>query len=151
MPTLEEIGKEMAVQKNRATQFPLFIIMADVERAVPDGCGESKRKDPDTWDSSMQLCDSCEKIHNEGGAELPDYCDECDPDFFWNCEVSQEPDLRAGVFFTAKACQEHIIENHYHYTNPQVYGIGAWRNPEMQQIMLHLIEKAGKEVPSHYK
>lgn len=150
MPTLEEIGKEMAVQNNRATQFPLFIIMADVERAVPEGNGEKRRKDSDYQDFYRGMCAECSTKHEEDGTQ-PDYCEECDPDCFWDCEISQEPDLRAGVFFTAKACQEHIIENHYHYTNPQVYGIGAWRNPEMQQVMFHLIEKAGKEVPSHYK
>ena len=149
-PSLEEIGKEMAVQDNRATQFPLFIVMEDVERAVPDGCGESKRKDSDSPDYFAGMCEECKK-KSDNSEELPDYCDECDPDCFWHCEISREPNLNAGVFFTAKACQKHIDENSYHYNNPKVYGIGAWRNEEMQSVMLHLIEHAGEEVPSHYK
>lgn len=150
MPTLEEIGKEMATQNNRATQFPLFIIMEDVERAVPDGNGEKRRKDSDSPDFYKGMCATCAKKHEDDGTQ-PDYCEECDPDCFWDCEISQEPNLNAGVFFTAKACQEHIDENNYHYNNPKVYGIGAWRNEEMQQVMFNLIKNAGQEVPSHYK
>ena len=147
MPTLEEIGKEMSVQDNRATQFPLFIIMEDVERSVPDGCGESRRKEDCDGDD---MCEKCQELDAKGD-ELPDYCPDCSSECFWNCEISQEPNLNPGVFFTAKACQEHIDENYYHYNNPKVYGIGAWRNEEMQRVMLHLIENAGEEVPSHYK
>lgn len=147
---IDEIGKEMAVQDNRATQYPLFVVISDIERAVPDGCGESKRKDLDAIDSDL-LCEDCSKKYNED-KDLPEHCIYCDDDCFWNCEVSQEPDLRAGVFFTAKACQEHIDLNSYHYKNPKVYGIGAWRNPEMVAVMSDLImNHAGKELPSHYR
>lgn len=59
-------------------------------------------------------------------------------------------DLRAGVFFTTKACQQHIDENDYHYTNPRVYAISAWRNPEMQAVQQHLIVASGKKLPSQY-
>ena len=58
--------------------------------------------------------------------------------------------LEPGVFFTAKACQEHIDENSYHYTNPRVYAIAAWRNPEVQTIMQSLIKDAGQKVPIYY-
>lgn len=146
---LEKIGIEMAKQDNRMTQYPMFVVYHIVERAVPDDQGESRRKDSDYWDSSM-LCEEClEK--EEANENLPDYCENCDPECFWNCEESLEPDLTPGVFFTAKACQQHIDENHYHYNKPVVYGIGSWRNEEMQLVQKHLIALAGEEIPSHYK
>ena len=151
MDFLKIVGQEMATQNNRATQYPLFIVMEDVERAVPEGNGEKRRKDSDSPDFYKGMCDECAKKHDDDGTQ-PDYCEECDPDCFWNCEISQEPNLNPGVFFTAKACQEHIDENSYHYNNPKVYGIGAWRNPEMVAVMSDLImNHAGKELPSHYK
>lgn len=146
---INEIGKEMVTQNNRMTQFPLFVVYSKVERAVPDGWGESRRKDFDGLDLD-DLCENCAELH-EDGKDLPDYCENCDSDCFWNCREELEPDLTAGVFFTAKACQEHIDENKYHYTDPIVYGISAWRNEEMQMVQRHLIELSGEKVPSHYK
>ena len=145
--TIKDIGKEMAKQNNRATQYPMFVVYHEVERAVPDGCGESRRK-PE-MDSSL-MCDKCCEME-EANENPPDYCPDCDEDCFWNCEVEPEPDLTPGVFFTAEACQKHIDENHYHYQKPVVYGIGSWRNPEMQLVQKHLLEIAGEKIPSHYQ
>lgn len=59
--------------------------------------------------------------------------------------------LKAGVFFTEKAAQEHIDENSYHYTKPTIYVVSAWRNPEMQALMRQTINIEGKDLPSHYE
>lgn len=145
--TIKDIGHEMAKQDNRATQYPMFVVYHMVERAVPDGCGESRRKEEleEEW-----LCEDCLKLYHKD-KELPDFCYNCDSECFWNCETELEPDLQAGVFFTAKACQEHIDANHYHYNEPVVYGIGSWRNPEMQAVQKHLLEQAEETIPNHYK
>lgn len=146
---INEIGKEMIKQDNRLTQYPMFAVYHMVERAVPDGQGESRRVDLD-WIDAGDMCESCNRMMDEG-KDLPDSCEECSPNCFFNFEKNLEPDLRAGVFFTAKACQEHIDANHYHYNEPVVYGIGCWRNEEMPIVQRHLIELAGEKVPSHYK
>ena len=68
--------------------------------------------------------------------------------------VERKPNLMAGFFFTHQACKDHIQANHYHYDNPKPYCISAWRNPELQGVMHHLIHKEGidnKDIPSHYK
>lgn len=49
-----------------------------------------------------------------------------------------------NAFFTAKACQEHIDANHYHYTQPIVYLNHSWRNPEMETISEFLCNIVGK-------
>lgn len=145
---IKEIGHKMANQDNRATQYPMFCVYEIVERSVADGQGESRRKDMDSIDLD-DLCEKCAKLH-EDGEDLPDQCDDCDSDCFWNCEEELEPNLQAGVFFTAEACQKHIDENHYHYNKPVVYGIGSWRNPEMVEVMKYILTVAGEKIPSFY-
>lgn len=146
---IKDIGKEMAKQDNRMTQYVMFAVYDIVERCVGEGQGESRRKDRDEI-GDYDLCETClEKFHD--GDDLPDYCLNCGPDSFWNCEESLEPDLTAGVFFTAEACEQHIKENRYHYNKPVSYGISCWRNPEMQAVQKHLIELAGEKIPSHYQ
>lgn len=144
-----EIGEKMVVQNNRATQYPMFCVYEIKERSVPNGFGESKRKDSD-WVNQEDFCETCLELF-ENDNKLPDQCDDCDPECFWNCEESLEPNLLAGVFFTAEACQKHIDENHYHYNKPVVYGIGSWRNQEMVSVIKFILETAGVEVPHFYK
>lgn len=139
----------MATQDNRMTQYPMFVVYEKVQRSVADGQGVSRRKDLDCIDAG-DMCESCNRMMDEG-RDLPDQCDDCDSDCFWNMEEDLEPNLNPGVFFTAEACQKHIDENHYHYNEPVVYGIGAWRNPEMVEVMQQLIKGAGEEIPSHYR
>jgi len=147
---LVDIGQRMAKQDNRATQNVMFAVMVDVKVPAPDYLAEDQeRKDSDYYDLDM-LCEKCADLH-ENGEELPDHCDDCDPECFWSYRVEQKLEVETcGVFFTAEACQAHIDANHYHYSNPRVYGIGSWRNPEMQLVQKHLIELANEKVPSHY-
>lgn len=49
-----------------------------------------------------------------------------------------------NTFFTAKACQEHIKLNHYHYNDPKDYLNCAWRNPEMELVSEFLCNLVGK-------
>lgn len=132
-----ETSKEMNVQNNRCTDYPLFVIMVDTEDWCNEAIADKCKRIEDT-DVSL-LCEKCQKLW-EQDEELPDSCDDCDPDAFnWYC-IKQEFDLNAGVFFTAKACQEHIDANKYHYDNPVVYGIGCWRNPEMIEVIKFMRE-----------
>ena len=147
--TIEEIGAEMSTQDNRATQYPMFIVVEDVDRPVPSELSDGRHRvsEPDYG----SLCENCIREMDEDGFLDNEDCDECADDCFWWYKREQEPNLMAGVFFTAKACEDHIRANSYHYNNPKSYGISAWRNPEMEEVMKHLISSAGKEVPSHYR
>ncbi|MFA5172563.1 MAG: hypothetical protein WC426_13460 [Sulfuriferula sp.] len=59
--------------------------------------------------------------------------------------------LRAGIFLTDIAAMQHLKENSHHYSDKaRVYGIAAWRNPEMQAVMRQVIKAGEQEIPSHY-
>ena len=50
-------------------------------------------------------------------------------------------------FFTAKAAQEHLDKNHYHYhKNADVYLNHAWRNPEAELVSTFLCGLVDKEL-----
>lgn len=49
-------------------------------------------------------------------------------------------------FLTAKACQEHIDKNDYHYNQPVTYLNHAWRNPEMELVSEFLCGLVGKKM-----
>lgn len=146
---LKKIGEKMAHQDHRMTQYVLFVVLEDEKVPSLPGNGQWERKDGEI-DFSL-LCDLCGKLH-EDGEDLPIYCDDCEPDCFWECETIEKFNLKAGVFLTSEACDDHIKVNHYHYNNPRSYGISAWRNYEMQAVMKHLIkDHAGLELPNHYR
>ena len=93
------------------------------------------RKDSDFIDYKNDLCDECKKAC-EGG-ELPDECDnwECGGSFI-NYKIEEfVPNIRAGFFFSAKACDEHIANNRHHYNHTaKSYGISACYNHELQGV-----------------
>lgn len=135
---LHDISKEMNKQDNRATQNVLFAIQSLKATGNPDDYEKMERADIDGHDE--YLCDDCRKIYYDwedgGNEEMPLWCENCDPgayDYF-----RYEFDLRPGVFFTQKAAQKHIDENHYHYNEPRIFGISSWRNEEMQEVQKFL-------------
>jgi len=126
------ISKEMNIQDNRCTDYPLFVVMVDEEHWCNEGIADKHKRIEET-DPEL-LCEDCLAKYHEDD-ELPDFCEECDPDAFVWYRIVDHIDLNPGVFFTAKACQEHIDANKYHYNNPRVYGIGCWRNEEMRGVI----------------
>lgn len=154
MLDIKTIGAELATQDNRSTQYPLFVVQVDEKQYVNylDSWEHKERVNLDAVDFDefyKDLCSSCRQLFDNDD-ELQDDCNTCASDSFWYYNIAGAFDLQAGVFLTAKACDEHIASNHYHYNKPRSYGISAWRNYEMQAVMQHLIKAAGKEVPSHY-
>lgn len=146
---ISDIGKEMVTQSNRSTQYPLFVIQAEKRVWVAPGQDYDERQRAEDL-NEFYLCESCEKLH-DSEEELPDECEACDEEAFDHFRIEHYYDLAPGVFFTAKACDEHIASNHYHYRNPRSYGISAWRNYEMQEVMRHIIGEHTSEIPSHYR
>lgn len=144
--TIENIVNEMLTQSNRATQYPLFVVQEDVKVYGDESwCNHCERKE----ESDGELCEKCYQLQQDN-EDLPDYCMDCDSDCFVWYNWEEQFDLRSGVFFTAKACEEHIRLNHYHYIKPRSYGIGNWRNYEMPEVMKLLFTITGKEIPNWY-
>lgn len=145
---LKKIGEEMISQDNRMAQFPLFVVQEDVLTYVGySGNWDTRQRAEEIEDDD--LCENCSELWENGG-DMPDDCDDCDIGAFNYFMVERRMNDDPGVFFTAKACEEHIEANHYRYNNPKCYGIYAWRNPEMAAVMQYLCSLAG-EVPKHYQ
>lgn len=150
--SMAAIGAEMTSQSNRSTQYPLFAVEEDQRIYVGhDGDWDGRELD----DESSELCESCSDL-SSNLKDIPDDCISCERRYFYYRE-ERGFDLKAGVFFTAKACEAHIASNDYHYRRPKaknltpsLYAIAAWRNHEMVQVMRFLIECSGKKMPSHY-
>ena len=144
---LKKLSLTMREQNNRMTKYPLFVVQVDRKiYGAEDWCSEVERKED--FDPKL-LCPKCELL-NDAGEFLEDYCDDCKPGCFAWFRLEPEFDLRAGVFFTEEACEQHIKINSYHYENPRSFAVGAWRNPEMQLAMRHLCLLTG-DVPNYYQ
>lgn len=146
---LIETSRLMRSQSNRHTQFPLFIIQN--KNKVYEEDGDEIEWLSDDWEELEEddVCESC----REDGIHAMRRCADCKhPDrtprlYSWKWQM----DDRAGVFFTEKACHDHLESNNYHYNNPRSYVISAWRNPEMIATMQMILKLTGDEIPSHYK
>lgn len=144
------LGKAMATQDNRGGQYPLYAIQEDKRVWVEWGQDYNERDRVEDTDD-INLCPACTDLF-EAEKELPADCSQCDPEAFDHYRLDAVLAVeKAGVFFTEVGCQMHIDANSYHYNNPRVYGIGAWRNYEMQSVMRQIITTGEVEIPSHYR
>ena len=151
--SLIELSKEMLSQDNRATAMPhMFQIQTDERKYVPDGCGE------EIW-----VCDDTtledEKEEADAIAEFKDW-DNTDKYYELQDWEIEEILINAGyrkvsfvtensyqnTFFTAKACDNHIKQNSYHYNNPVCFLNHAFRNTEMELISKFLCELTGGKI-----
>ncbi|MCP6727330.1 MAG: hypothetical protein KJI69_04975 [Patescibacteria group bacterium] len=130
---LKEIGAEMNTQDNRSTHLPLFVVQNKVQKIIYNHFDAEERELREDFDSSLLCSDCTEKMNNDED----DYgCEECGDEAFFFFNWDWEFDLRAGLFFTGKACDEHIRQNNYHYhREARSYAVSAWRNPEMETVM----------------
>ena len=78
---------------------------------------------------------------------LKDWLEEHVPDLE-EYSYSLEPEY-TNCFLTAKAAQEHLDSNHYHYhKEADVYLNHAWRNPEADLVSEFLCGLVGKKMHS---
>lgn len=138
---------EMLKQNKRGTSYPIFIVVRDekVYGVASDWQEDKERKDTDNIDTDNDLCEACKAQYDETG-ELPDECDEyeCEESFIgYRIEKDVFQD-RAAFFFTAEACNAHIEANRHHYgKDAHSYAISAYANPELKQVMAHLVGEDG--------
>lgn len=151
---LQETSKNMRTQNNRATQYPLFVIQNRVKEWVaPEvGVGYEYKELKEDYDND-DICDSCMAAIESEKAEYPDEdCVYCSEGLYNHYNLKWEFDLTAGVFFTEEAAKKHIKQNYYHYhEDVRTYVVGAWRNPEMQEVMKMLVGLTGEDIPQQYE
>lgn len=136
---MKEIGKRMFATRQRLYYIAEDVKIYHVQDDAQDG---RERKDSDNIDQDIDLCESCRELVEENGFEdLPNDCDEydCATSFVSYRIEKEKPNLRAGVFFTAKAAADHIAENKHHYNDTvKIIPLTPWRNQEMVDVITHL-------------
>jgi Fe-S-cluster formation regulator IscX/YfhJ len=128
---LKELSQKINTQDKRATSFPLFVVYDRVQ--VPNENGsERERKSSDYCD--IDPCEKCAKLEEEG-EELPDDCEDCDPECFnyfdWEDRICEND----GIYLTAEACNEYIARRRYAFDKPYSYAISAYYSEEMKRLM----------------
>lgn len=161
---LVETSKLMRTQSNRYTRFPLFVVHETLEVVQAEGCGDYTKyiSNDGEHEFTREQYDAIEEAQdNENSESVTELLEELGFENLYDIDLTEfravEFELqsvmsdRAGFFFTEKACEDHIAQNHYHYTKPRSYVISAWRNPEIVATMQMILKLTGEEIPSHYK
>jgi hypothetical protein len=166
---LMDLSKEMTSQDMRCTKMPhMFQVRTEKQVAAYPGQGDEmwvsdegdKLNGEDEIrefiveyiyenDESIHHMDDTEakveakmKVSEMDYSDLENYLEEEHPDNWCKVNVTTEHEY-VNTFLTAKACEEHIKANDYHYKNPVCYLNHAWRNPEMELVSRFLCELSG--------
>ena len=146
MDELKKISVEMNTQSTRYTYLPLFVVQEEKKTVTHDGFSDDYIFVGDEGDEidEKDVCEECEDLYDEQADFKP--CEDCGVKARYPVKIEWEFNLRAGVFLTAKACDDHIKNNHYHYEKgARSYAISAWRNPEMETVMKYLSSLSEKK------
>ena len=140
---IKALIKEIDNQDNRCTASPYFYVIREKKtRPAHFGCGDyiGYFYDGETFDK-QDLMNTFELKSEDAFEEFIDSNDFEILDF----TCSHEDAEMSNVFFTEKACHDHIENNHYHFRDPKSYVKHAWRNPEIQNIIKALREIANNK------
>ena len=144
------LATEMTTQDPRCTTGPhLFQIQTIEKCAAYEGQGEQvwvndEGEVDDPEDFVKEYLENRTKNLTDGFEDL----DIDDQMTRLDCyQVNQTTrEVYQNCFFTAKACQEHIDANHYHYREPINYLNSGWRNPEMELVQEFICGLIGKKM-----
>ena len=168
---LIKLATEMTTQDNRCTSMPhMFQIRTKEEVAAYEGCdgeeiwvngdGDELRTDEgikeyivqdiyDNDESLEEISDDDELLKKISKKIFTKMDEEEIIGFLEDKEYRKVEvttiDRYQNTFFTAKACDEHIKSNHYHYNEPVCYLNHAYRNPEMELVSEFLCSLVGKK------
>lgn len=161
---IKNLSYEMKTQDNRCTAQPYGLVIRNKTRQIRDfdNC-ENKgvywnENEYDTFDEFMEAfreyyledSDSHPAIDFIEDNEIDDISDLRYHEYKLNNLISDSistfgyedvmtADNSKGAyegnfFLTEKACRKHIEQNHYHFRDPDTYGIHLTRNPEMEKL-----------------
>jgi hypothetical protein len=154
------LATEMTTQDPRCTRMPhMFQIRTKKKRYDWGLNGNHKIWLDDDYNEIETKEEIIEYLNKFDDIDIPEHFDDIWDDEYELKEFLDEnlPELRECTydweyeyqnhFLTAKACKEHIEQNHYHYSDPVDYLNHAWRNPEMELVSEFLCGLVGK--PMH--
>jgi hypothetical protein len=146
---LVELATEMTTQDPRITRMPHMFQIRDWERDYDWNLNGDTRCWIDRADDYLviETLDEFKEYLSDNGIDEPENIEELWEDHWdlqdWisdNCDNLEQCSysMRAvykNCFLTAKAAEEHLESNDYHYhKNADVYLHHAWRNPEAELV-----------------
>jgi hypothetical protein len=151
---LMNLSNELNTQNHRCTRMPYFFQVQTKEQiSVPEGCGtEAWHCDGSMIETDAEIEEAVSEYkewdkHTTKFGFLEDYeIEEILENAGYNKINYNYESKYQNTFFTAKACEEHIELNDYHYNEPICYLNHAWRNPEMELVSKFLCEISGGEI-----
>jgi hypothetical protein len=160
---LIELANEMTTQDMRGTRMPHMFQIRDWKKVydaelngdVHIYLDRGNGIEIETADSLIDYLNESEIEFDEDGIrdmwvndkdfDLPDWIDDHAPDL-QQYSYSLVPEY-SNSFLTAKAAQEHLDRNHYHYhKKADVYLNHSWRNPEADLVSEFLCGLVGKSL-----
>lgn len=147
---LMNMAKEMMTQNNRITENPLFCVYEKKKIDCAEDCGDGwcwvgGNLESPVYDDEVQKY--IEEYIEDNGIKGDISAEDIFVEKLGARKASyrnKEMPVEMQVYFTEKAAQAHIDANHYHYSNPFIYVVGAWRNLEMKTLMEIVLSLAGK-------
>jgi hypothetical protein len=159
---LIDLATEMTTQDMRGTRMPHIFQIRDWKKVYDWSMnGDTHIWVNDYYETEIETVEEFKFYLEDNGYKIPDNFDELwDNDYWWDmeefieennielkqCSYSLKP-IYTNCFLTAKAAEEHLRLNHYHYhKNADVYLNHAWRNPEAELVSTFLCGLIGKEM-----
>lgn len=159
---LIDLATEMTTQDPRGTRMPHIFQIRDWKKVYDWGLNGDTHIWVNDYEREIETLDQFKDFLEDKGVEIPENIQEIwDDDFYWSmeefleeknldlkqCSYTLEP-VDVNSFLTAKAAQEHLDRNYYHYhKNAYVHLNHAWRNPEAELVTEFLCNLVGK--PPH--
>ncbi len=150
---LINLSTEISAQNHRSTAMPYFFQVREDEKVYDTGLNgdtlifltQDFDKFPLTPEGVIDFCNNHEIEIPADVQDIDQYHEFFDKHKLVISSYSIKDKL-SNAFFTARACQEHIKANAYHYTRPTDYLSHTSRNPEMELIYKFLCGITGKEI-----
>ena len=154
---LIELANEMTTQDPRGTRMPHMFQIRDWKRVYDWGMNGDNfiliGVDGETIETSDELKEYLENNEIDVPEDIVGIWDDPYDEFIEEkcpdlkpCSFSIEPNY-TNHFLTAKAAEEHLRLNHYHYhKDADVYLNHAWRNPEMEMVSTFLCNIIDKKL-----
>lgn len=159
---LIDLATEMTTQDPRGTRMPHIFQIRDWKKVYDWGLNGDTHIWVNDHGTEIETLEQFKEYLEDNGVEIPENIQELwEDDFYWSmeefleeknldlkqCSYTLEP-VDVNSFLTAKAAQEHLDRNYYHYhKNAYVYLNHAWRNPEAELVTEFLCNLVGK--PPH--
>jgi hypothetical protein len=156
---LISLATEMTTQDPRGTKMPHIFQIRDWKKVYDYGLNGNTFIWVGDYETEIETIEQFKEHLEIHGITIPENIEDMWDDV-WEmeefiednklelkgCTYSMEPEY-SNCFLTAKAAEEHLRLNHYHYhKDADVYLNHAWRNPEMEMVSTFLCNLVGKEM-----